>query len=82
MINISCEGGGVLLQIFCIIYDSPRFYYNCGRKIADVSGKVARVSKHKAEETIEKIENINNLIKSKGGKFDLSDTEKELIKRI
>lgn len=37
------------------------------------------------EETIEKaekIENINNLIKSKDGKFDLSDTEKELIKRI
>jgi len=37
------------------------------------------------EETIEKaekIENINNLIKSKDGKFELSDTENELIKRI
>lgn len=33
-------------------------------------------------EKAEKIENINNLIKSKNGKFELSDTEKELIKKL
>lgn len=33
-------------------------------------------------EKTEKIENINNLIRSKEGKFDLSETEKELIKRL
>lgn len=36
----------------------------------------------KTLENIEKIENINNLIKSKDGEFNLSENEKELIRKL